>query len=63
MEEKKINFEATIHDIRMHNSKSDDNSWADITVRALGELNIASAMAMYKAKNKIVKLTFELEDD
>ena len=57
-----ISFEATISDVKLHNSKLGDESWTDVTLRALGKYNIAAAMAMASAKDRVAKITFELED-
>ena len=61
-DDKKIMFEATLYDVRFHNSKLGDDSWCDIVVRVLGEANIISAMKLPKAKEKIVKITYKLDD-
>lgn len=52
-----------ICDIRHHNSKIDDNSWCDVTVRVAGEANIEAAMRMHRAKQKVVKMEFEDEEN
>lgn len=61
--EKQIRFEASVGDIRHHNSKLDDNSWVDVTVRVMGEASILAAMNLHRAKSKIVKIIYEIEDD
>lgn len=56
-----ISFEATISDARLHNSKLADESWVDLTVRVLGEAGITAVMNTHRAKNKIVKIIYQLE--
>ena len=57
-----ISFEATVTDIRFHNSKLDDNKWTDVIVRAAGEHGVTAAMALHRAKNKIIRISFQLEN-
>ena len=59
----KLQLEATINDVKLHNSKLDDENWVDVIVRALGSSNIEAAMLMHRAKNKIVKMEFEIDDN
>lgn len=61
--EKKISFEATIHNVNFHNSKTSDDSWADLSLRALGDANILAASVLPRAKNKIATITFTVEID
>ena len=56
-------FEATVGDVRLHNSKLDDNSWVDLYLRVAGEVGIEAAMLLHRAKNKMVKITFEQENE
>ena len=58
----RIMFEATIHDIRHHNSKIDDNAWVDVTIRVAGEAGITAAMNLHKAQSKLVKVTYQIEE-
>lgn len=58
----KLRLEATINDIRHHNSKLGDDSWVDITVRVAGQANIEAAMLMHRAKEKTAKIEFEVEE-
>lgn len=62
MKDKEISFEATVHDVRMHNSKIGDDNWVDITARVAGEAGITAAMRLHRAKNKLVKIAFEEEN-
>lgn len=59
MENKKMMLEATIHDVRLHNSKIGDENWVDIFLRVAGESGIEAAMRLHRAKNKMVRITFE----
>lgn len=59
----KIVLEATVYDIKHHNSKIDDNSYVDLNIRVAGEGNVEAAMLMHRAKNKIVKIEFETNDN
>ena len=62
MANKEIKFEATVHDVRLHNSKIDDGNWVDISIRVAGEAGITAAMALYRAKEKIVKVIYQLDE-
>ncbi len=55
-------FEATVHDVHHHNSKTDDNSWCDVVVRVAGEAGVTAAMGLHKAKDKIVKIIYTLDE-
>ena len=57
-----IRFEGTIGDVKMHNSRLDDNSWVDLTIRVAGEHGVTAAMALYRAKNKLVTVEYELDN-
>lgn len=54
-------FEATVHDVRLHNSKTGDDSWVDVTIRVAGEAGMTAAMGLLKAKDKIVKVVYNQE--
>jgi len=56
-------FEATIHDVRLHNSKLGDENWVDLYLRVVGEVGIEAAMRLHRAKNKMVKITFEEKNE
>ena len=57
-----IAFEGTIGDVKMHNSKLNDDVWVDVTIRVAGQAGVTAAMAMHRAKSKLVKLEYELDD-
>ena len=56
-------FEGTISEVKMHNSKIGDDSWVDICIRVLGQAGIESAMLLSRAKEKLVKVEFEIQKD
>ena len=61
--EGKIQFEATVHDVRLHNSKTDDNTWVDLSMRVAGEAGIEAAMKLHRATSKLVSIMYIIGDD
>lgn len=54
-------FEATVHDVRLHNAKTSDDTWVDVTMRVQGEAGITSAMNLNRAKEKLVKIVYQID--
>lgn len=63
MENKKeLSFEATIGEVKLHNSKIDENVWVDLAFRVAGGAGVEAAMALHRAKNKLVTVKFEIDE-
>lgn len=57
-----LQFEGTINEVKLHNSKIGDDSWVDISIRVAGQAGIQAAMLAHRAESKLVKVEFKVEN-